>query len=143
MLKRLSFLLFICVFSCFSCFLFYSHLFSWALHFNCNCYNVAIIKTSTFDFYFNNNFLKGSIPASISLYFMYWAEYSIFPIQIRKQLTFDYDNIFSKSKTNMDEDKKENFIRIEIVKLGFRGDSICRVKVYLNIHLLCMLLITF
>ena len=28
---------------------------------------------------------------------------------------FDYGNIFSKSKTNMDEDKKENF-RMEIVK---------------------------
>ena len=29
--------------------------------------------------------------------------------------TFDYGNIFSKSKTNMDEEKKGNF-RTEIVK---------------------------
>ena len=37
-----------------------------------------------------------------------------------------------ESKTNIDEDKKENF-RMEIVKkrLGFRSDSICRVEVYL------------
>ena len=30
---------------------------------------------------------------------------------------FDFGNIFSKSKTNVDEDKKENF-RIEVVKQG-------------------------
>ena len=45
-------------------------------------------------------------------------------------MIFDYGNIFSKSKTNRDEDKKENFIRIVIVKLGFRKDSIYRVEVY-------------
>ena len=32
-------------------------------------------------------------------------------------LAFNFGNIFSKSKTNMDEDKKERF-RIEIVKKG-------------------------
>ena len=30
---------------------------------------------------------------------------------------FDFGNIFSKSKTNIDEDKKENF-RMEVVKKG-------------------------
>ena len=44
---------------------------------------------------------------------------------------FDFGNIFLKSKTNMGEDKKENF-GMEIVKkrLGFRSHSICRVEVY-------------
>ena len=50
---------------------------------------------------------------------------------MRKQLTFDYGNTFLKSKKNMDEDKKENFIRMEISKLGFCRDSICHVEVYL------------
>ena len=47
-----------------------------------------------------------------------------------KELNFG--NIFSKSKTNMNEDKEENF-RMEIVKkrLGFCNDSICRVDFYL------------
>ena len=31
---------------------------------------------------------------------------------------FDFGSMFSKSKTKMDEDKKENF-RMEIVKKGF------------------------
>ena len=45
---------------------------------------------------------------------------------------FDLGSMFSKSKTKMDEDKKENF-RMEIVKkrLGFRSDSICPIEVYL------------
>ena len=42
----------------------------------------------------------------------------------------DCGNIFSKSKTNIYEDKKEIF-RIETVKKrsGFRSDSICCVEV--------------
>ena len=36
---------------------------------------------------------------------------------------FDCRNIFSKSETNMDEDKKENF-RMEIVKKGLVFTSI-------------------
>ena len=45
---------------------------------------------------------------------------------------FVYGNIFSKSKTNMDDDKNENF-RIEIVKkrLDFRSETICFVEIYL------------
>ena len=45
---------------------------------------------------------------------------------------FVYGNIFSKSKTNMDDDKNENF-RIEIVKkrLDFRSERICFVEIYL------------
>ena len=45
---------------------------------------------------------------------------------------FDYGNKFLKSKTNMDDDKNENF-RIEIVKkrLDFRSETICFVEIYL------------
>ena len=45
---------------------------------------------------------------------------------------FDCGNIFLKSKTNIDEDKKENF-RMEknFKKLGLRSNSIRRVVVYL------------
>ena len=41
---------------------------------------------------------------------------------------FDYGNIFLKSKTNMDKDKKENFGTEKVKKsLDFRSDSIRRV----------------
>ena len=45
---------------------------------------------------------------------------------------FDCGNIFLKSKTNIDEDNKENF-RMEknLKRLGLRSDSIRRVVVYL------------
>ena len=51
---------------------------------------------------------------------MCWAE-NIFPIQKNEgvirtiALAFDFDNIFLENKTNIDEDKKENF-RMEVVK---------------------------
>ena len=49
---------------------------------------------------------------------------NIFPTQKNQAMirilawAFDYGNIFSKPKTNMDKDKKEIF-RMEIVKKGF------------------------
>ena len=48
---------------------------------------------------------------------------NIFPFKEKQAMirifaqAFVYGNIFSKSKTNMDDDKNENF-RIEIVKKG-------------------------
>ena len=47
---------------------------------------------------------------------------NIFFIQLFKMIrifayAFDFGNIFLKSKTNIDEDKKENF-RMEVVKKG-------------------------
>ena len=95
------------------------HLFSWALYFNSNCYNTS-------DFYFNKNIftqIKYNIPASI---FYIDAEQNQKYIPNSKNASndsntcisiFDYGNIFLKSKTNVDEDKKENF-RMKTVKKG-------------------------
>ena len=110
------------------------HLISWALYFNSNCYNTS-------DFYFNKSIFtqtKYNIPASI---FYIDAEQNQKYIPNSKNASndsntcisiFDYGNIFLKSKTNVDEDKKENF-RMKTVKKrpGFCNDSICHVEVYL------------
>ena len=47
--------------------------------------------------------------------------------------TFDFGKTFSKSKTNMDEDKKENF-RMEIVKKGLVFEAIQYAVLKLTYH---------
>ena len=56
----------------------------------------------------------------------------VFPDCPSVSYDYDYGNIFSKSTTNMDENKKKNF-RMEIDKkrFDFRKDSIYRVEIYL------------
>ena len=83
----------------------------------------TIIEISTCDFFFNNNILTQSITflSVFSSKYVLNRIRNIFPIQKYHTIirifiqAFDYGNIFSKSKTNMDEDKKE-FFRMKIVK---------------------------
>ena len=84
--------------------------------------------------FFNNNILTQSIiflPVFSSKYVRSRIR-NIFPIQKKQPMirilaqAFNYENIFSKSKINMNEDKKKLW---NGKRLGFRSDSICRVEI--------------
>ena len=82
----------------------------------------TIIEIITCDFFFNNNIVTQS-----TILLLVFSKYvlsrirNIFSIKRNQAMisifarAFDLGNIFLKSKTKMDEDKKENF-RMEIVK---------------------------
>ena len=80
----------------------------------------SIIEISTCDSFLNNNILiQSMIFLPVLSKYVQTRIRNIFPIQKKDAMIWSirFEQIFSKSKTNMDEDKKKNF-RMELVKKG-------------------------